>query len=108
MLVLELEALFFREHFHTAILTHCLDVLELLDRFLDRLIVGQKAAEPSVIDVILPATLCLFLDRLLSLSFRSDKQDLLIRPLGKRFGDVIERVAEEFLSLLQVNNINAV
>ena len=75
---------FFSEHLQAAVLTHRLDVLELLDRLLDRLIVGQKAAEPAVVDVILSAAFGFFFDSLLCLAFGADEKDLLIGPLGER------------------------
>ena len=79
VLAVEFETLFLGEHLKAAVLAHRFDVLELLDRLLDRLIVGQQAAEPAVVDVILSAAFGFFLDRVLRLAFGADKQDLLIR-----------------------------
>ena len=105
---IEFEAFLFGQHLKTAVLTHRLDVLELLDRFLDRLVVCQKATEPSVVDVKLSAAFRFFFDSLLCLTLSADKENLLIGTLGKRFRDVIKSVAEKLLRFLQIYNINAV
>ena len=104
----ELETLFLCEHLETAVFTHRFDVLHFVDRLLDGLVVRQKAAEPAVVDVVLPAAFRLFLDRFLRLAFCADEKDLLVGTLGQRFRNVIESVAEKLLRFLKVNNINAV
>ena len=108
VLAIESKTLFLSKHLETAVFTHRFDLFEFVDRFFDRLIVGQKAAEPAVVDVVLSAAFGFFFDSVLCLTLGADEQHFLVGTLGERFGDVIERVTEEFLRFLQVDNINAV
>src|SRR5207248_8320985 len=51
------------------------ELAEPLDRLRDRLEIGQHAAEPTVVDIILAAALGRLGDRLLRLPFGADQQD---------------------------------
>ncbi len=70
----ELACLLLREALEVAGLLAALELLEPLEPGLDRPEVGEHAAEPALIDVILASALRLGLDRLLRLLLRADEE----------------------------------
>ena len=68
--------------------------------------IGEHAAEPALVDIILSAAGGLFIDRVLSLLFRPHEEDA---PSGRN-GVLNKRVSplEESYGFLQVNDIDAV
>ena len=89
-----------------AVLRHLFEVVELLDALLDRLEVGQHAAEPAHIDVEHLSLLRFLADGLLRLLLRADEQDR---------AAVHHDVADEHIGflhlfdrLLQVDDVDAV
>ena len=107
-LAIKLDAFLLRQLFVAAISLHSLQLFETLDGFLHGLEVGQQAAEPALIDVVLTGTLSFLADRILSLSLGADKEHGLSSVFGDCARDKRERVAKHSLGLLQVNNVNAV
>src|SRR6185369_4967163 len=77
-----------------------------LDRFLNGLEVGHQPAKPALIDVELPATLCLFLDRILHLTLCADKQET--GSIQSLLSYKLDCFLEEPLGLLKINDIDAV
>ena len=68
--------------------------------------IGEHAAEPALVNIILSAAGGLFIDRVLSLLFRSDEEDALAGSnsvLNKSVSPL-----EEPYGFLQVNDIDAV
>jgi len=98
--------LFLGELLHAAVFGHGLEELQALDGLLQRGPIGQRAAEPAVIDKVRIAALGLFGDGFLGLALGADKQNGSALP-----GDVADEAAgfaEHFQGFLQVNDMNAV
>src|SRR5207248_6900135 len=83
-----------------------LDLAQPLDRLRDRLEVGQHAAEPAVIDVILAAALGSVGDRLLRLALGADKQHA--ASAGDDLADGLEALPQQGHGLLKVDDVDAV
>ena len=83
-----------------------LQFLQPLDRFLHRGHVGQKAAEPALVDVIHLAAIGFFGDRFLRLPLGADEQNVL--SLRGHLAHETGGVLEELQRLLQINDVNAV
>ncbi len=89
-----------------AVRIHLLDVLEALDGSLDRLEIRHRAAKPAFCDVVLAAFLGGFLNALLRLLLRADKQNL--PALANRRGEEVRRRFKLRERLAQINDVNAV
>jgi len=100
------QLLFLVEALDATILLHRLEVLEALDRLLDGLEVGQHAAQPTEVDEGHVATLGLTLDVLAGVALGANQQDL--AALGGEAAEVIHRVVEERLRLLEVDDVDVV
>src|SRR6185437_7448683 len=83
-----------------------LEALEALDRTGDRLPVGQHAAKPAMVDVMLAAATRGFRDRVLRLALGADEQHLAAGRDG--LADEIERAREKRHGLRQVDDMDAV
>ncbi len=81
-------------------------VLEALERGLDRLEVGEHAAEPTVVDVGHAGARRFFGDDLARLALGADKQHGTL--VGRQLADVAQRVAEQRGGLLKVDDVDAV
>ena len=97
---------FFRKYVERAVFFHSLDLFQSVDTALDRLEVGQHAAQPSFVNIEHTAALCLSLDRILSLLFGSYEKDV---------SAVCSDICHCFISLvyfsygfLQVDDINTI
>ena len=100
------QRLFLAHAIEGSILPHGLQLLEPLDGLLDRLVVGQHASEPAMIDVGHPAALCLFLDGLLCGPLGPHEQNgALFRGQAAQ---EIERLFEQGNRLFKVDNVNLV
>ena len=70
--------------------------------------VCQQAAQPALVNVVLTRSLSFFADSVLCLSLCSDKEHSLSSVLSNRIGNKSDRIAKHPLSLLKVNNVNAI
>ena len=104
----ELEALFLGEPFVAAVLALSLDISDLLNGFLNRLEIGEKTTQPPVVDIELTATLRFLFDCFLRLPLRSHEEYFHVGLRRDRLGNIGESVSEEFLGLLEVNDVYAV
>ena len=73
VLTVKLQTLFFCQHLETTIFFHSFDVFHFLHRFLHGLKICHQTAQPAIIDIKLSATLRLFFNRVLGLTFGADK-----------------------------------
>src|SRR5262245_15282351 len=87
---------------------HGLDLLEALNRFLDRLEIGQQSPEPTLIDVELIAAKRLLLDCVLGLTLRSDEEHGLVGPFTGHVLEELHRLFEHPLGFLQIDDVYAV
>jgi hypothetical protein len=83
-----------------------LKALEALDRAGNGLPVGEHAAQPAVVDVMLAGTARRLGDRLLRLALGADEQHLAVR--ADRLAHEIERAGEQANALRQIDNVDAV
>ena len=81
------------------------DFLETGDRVGNSLPVGQRAAEPAVVHVVLSRTLGCFCNRFLRLTLGADEQDA--AALGDGFAHRVQRSVEQRNGLRQVNDVDA-
>src|SRR6185436_6495755 len=107
-LAIKLNALFLRQLFVATIGLHRLKLLETLDGLLYGLEVGEQAAQPALVNVVLTSSLSFLAHRILRLSLRANKEDGLAAVFCDCSAYKSERVAKHSLRLLQVNNVNAV
>src|SRR5215475_6707205 len=91
-----------------AVSLHRFDLLESLDRFLNCLEIGQQTAEPALVDVELIAAKRLLFDRILGLTFRSDKKHGLVGALTRHVLEELHCLFKHPLSFLQIDDVNAV
>src|SRR5690606_22339436 len=82
------------------------DLLQTLDRLRDGFPVGERAAQPTVVHVILSAFLSGFSDRLLSLTLGADKEDT--AALGDGITHDLQSLVQQRNSLGEVENMDAV
>src|SRR5689334_3401489 len=107
-LAIELDALLLRHLLVAAISLHAFKILQPFDRLLDRLKVSEQAAEPSLIDEILPALLGFLANGVLGLSLGADEENCFAFVLSDKVSDECDRLAEHSLSFLQIDDVNAI
>ena len=83
-----------------------LDRAQALDRIRNRLPVGQRAAEPTVVDVVLGAALGCVGDRLRRLALGADEQHA--AALGDDVANRLQRLVQQRHRLRQVDDVNLV
>jgi len=101
----ELEQLLLGETVMLA-LKQLLKRLEALDRVGDGAPIGQRAAEPAVIDEVLRTGLCGIGDRLRRLALGADEQDA--AALGDDVGDRKQRLMQERDGLGEIDDVDVV
>ena len=81
-----------------------LDVFQPADAFANRRQIGQRSAEPALVDVKLTARQCRFLDRFLRLLLAADKQNFATaaRHLLKKCGRAV-KLLHRFIEIDDVN-----
>jgi hypothetical protein len=84
----------------------CFHVLQALDRNLQRLEVGQHAAEPAGVDVGHTGALRLFGDRVARLTLRADEQDR--AAIRCQLTRILQRVVVHRQRLFEVDDVNLV
>ncbi len=89
-----------------AVLRHRLQVLQALDRRLDRLEVGEHAAQPAVVDVGHAGALRLLGDDLARLALGADEQDG--AAVHGQLADVLHRLLVHRHRLFEVDDVNLV
>src|SRR4029078_11865446 len=107
-LAIELNALLLSNLLVAPISLHAFEILEPFDRLLDRLKVSEQTTEPSLIDVILTTLLGFLANSVLRLSLGADEESCLAFVLSDEIRDERDRLAEHSLSLLQIDDVNAV
>ena len=105
-LTLEAEHFLLGQALEGAVLGHLFDRPQALDRALDRLEVGERAAEPAVGHVVLTGALGLFLNDFLRLLLGADEQHRLARR--HRVDDELVGLVEQLDRVLQVDDVDAV
>ena len=81
------------------------EVIEALDALADGLVVGEHAAQPTVVDVELAGGVGGFLDGFLGLALAADKQDFLV--LGGQSGEEGAGFVEALDGFLDVDDVDA-
>src|SRR6185369_1710528 len=107
-LAIELDALLLGHLLVATISLHAFEIFEPFDRLLDRLKVSEQTTEPSLIDVILTTLLSFLANGVLRLSLGADEENCLAFVLSDEIRDERDRLAEHSLSLLQIDDVNAV
>src|SRR5579875_3758306 len=88
------------------VLEHLVEFLQALDRLLDRLEVGEGAAEPARVHVERPAALGLLADHVLRLLLGADEEHL--PALGRQVANEVVGFPEHLHRLLEVDDVDAV
>ncbi len=83
-----------------------IELLEPLDRLLNRDHVGQQSAEPALVHVEHAAACRFFGDRFLRLTLGADEQDVL--ALRGHFADEAHRVFEQLEGFLKIDDVDPV
>src|SRR6185369_3484502 len=68
----------------------------------------EQTTQPALVNEVLTALLSFFANRILRLSLGADEENCLALVLSDEIGDEGNRLAKHSLSLLQVDNVNAV
>ena len=105
-LALVLDDFLLGEHGERAVLLHLAQLSQTVDTGAHGLEVRQHAAEPAGVDIILIDALRLFLDGVLRLLLRADKQDVL--AVGGKITDEVVGLFDLLDGLLQIDDIDAV
>ena len=105
-LALMLDDFLLGQHRERAVGFHLLELSQTVDTGAHGAEVGQHAAEPAGVDVVLADTLSLFLDGVLCLLLGADEQDGL--AVGCQIADKVVGLFELLDRLLQVNDVDAV
>jgi len=105
-LTVEHEGFLLGEAFHRAVFDHALERAQTLDAGLDGAEVGQRAAEPAVVDEELACTSGLFLNDVLSLTLGADEQH--VAATTHRLDDEVVGALEERRRLVEIDDVDAV
>jgi hypothetical protein len=105
-LALQREALLLGVALRLARVEHLVELAQPIDRLGDGLPVGQRAAEPARIDVILRAALGRVGDRVLRLALGADEQDP--PALGDRIAHRLQRAMKQRHRLREVDDVNVI
>ena len=105
-LALEFQHFFLRQQLVAAVTLHFIELFHALNRFLNRRVVRQEAAQPAMVDVEHSATSGFFGDGLLSLPLgaHKEKRSALLREVRHELG----RVFEELQRLLKIDDVDSV
>ena len=93
------------QHLERAVVGLRLKFLEVQDRLPDRLVVGQHATEPTLVDVGHADAFGLFPDDLCSGALGADKQDLLV--CGDKRANVVESLVERGQRVFEIDYVNS-
>ena len=102
----QLQDFLLRQDVERAVLFHALKILQAADALLDRLIVRQHAAEPTLVDIEHLRLRRLFLHGVLRLLLRADEENAL--ALFRQATKEVVRLVNLAHGLLQINDVDAV
>ena len=102
----QLQDFLLRQDVKRAILFHALKILQAANALLDRLIVRQHAAEPTLVDIEHLSLRRLFLHSVLRLLLRADEENAL--ALFRQAAKEVVRLVNLAHGLLQINDVDAV
>jgi hypothetical protein len=106
LLSLQLCHFLFRQPLILALCLHLFDVAQPTHALPDRLEVGERPAQPAMVDKELLAASGLLFDHINRLLFCSDKYDR--QPFGGHLPYKLNRLVEFLQSLLQIDNVYTV
>ena len=95
----------FRHGLEFRLLLDVFEILEALDRLADGEAVGEHAAQPAMVDVVLAGRFCGFADGILGLALAADEEDFL--ALADEVGEEIGGFIELLDGFFQVDDVDS-